>query len=167
MCRLSVAAGAPARVRLNRESCGDARDGEAWLRGAEAWGDLMREVWRTPGGADALVALVPYLHEVLDLPRAEVEAVVVAAVSEEVKETMASIAERLRQEGEAKGRLEGLEQGALEERRSAVRTLVEHRFGPLPVDVSRRIDLAPRPELDGWFHRALDAKTLADVFGDA
>ena len=39
-----------------------------------------------------------------------------------------------------------------------------HRFGPLPDEVSQRLENANPNELENWADRILDAKTLAEVF---
>ena len=59
-----------------------------------------------------------------------------------------------RADGEARGRAESLK-----------RLLTRH-FGPLPNAVMHRINAASVEQLDVWFDRALDAKSLASVLDD-
>ena len=57
-------------------------------------------------------------------------------------------------EGEAKGEAK------------ALLMLLEHRFGPLPEAVVRRVRGASLADLDAWFAVALAASSLDEVFGD-
>ncbi len=64
------------------------------------------------------------------------------------------------------GNVEGLVVGMAKGMAKALLMLLEHRFGPLPEAVVRRVREASLAELDAWFAVALAAWTLADVFGD-
>ena len=48
--------------------------------------------------------------------------------------------------------------------RSALRRLLQKRFGPLSEDVLARLQSASIDELELWLDRALDADSLAGVF---
>ena len=141
----------------------DARDGDALLRGLAAWADLLREVSLTPGGRDALFAFASYVCQVLDLSVTAFEEIVVSAVGDEVKETMASTADQLREQGRREGEARGLREGS----RKTLRVLLGRRFGPLSPEVEARLANASDRELEQWTLRILDARTLAEVLGDA
>ena len=64
--------------------------------------------------------------------------------------------------GEATGTIKGEPEGEAK----ASLMLLEHRFGPLPEAVVRRVRGAPLAELDAWFAVVLAASSLAEVFGD-
>jgi hypothetical protein len=68
---------------------------------------------------------------------------------------MSTIAEQLRQEGEAKGRQEG--------QRGIVLKQLRIRFGEVPDRVVARLDAATSEQLDRWAERILTAKTIDDV----
>ena len=67
-----------------------------------------------------------------------------------------STAERLRKEGEARGRNQhGIE---------TLLRLLGRRFGALPETIVKRVNAATLAELNCWTDRILDAKALDDVF---
>jgi len=68
--------------------------------------------------------------------------------------------QKLRLEGRMQGRAEGRAEG---QANSLIRMLTR-RFGPMPADLTQRVQTATQAEFDLWFDRILDAKTLADVF---
>ena len=63
---------------------------------------------------------------------------------------------------------QGIEQGREEGRReattSALRTLVEKRFGRIAPEVHKQIQNADRPALERWIVRAADAPSIKSVF---
>ena len=67
-------------------------------------------------------------------------------------------AERLRNEGYARGKAEGKAQTLIR--------LVRRRFGPASEQVIARIEGARAAELDQWIDRVLDARSLAELFGE-
>ena len=84
---------------------------------------------------------------------------VVTAVGDEVKETMASTADQLREQGRREGEVRG--------RRETLRLQLDRRFGPLSPEVEARLANATERDLEQWTLRILDARTLAEVLGDA
>lgn len=71
--------------------------------------------------------------------------------------------ERLaREEGVQQGRQQGVQQGRL----GLLIHLLTHRFGPLPDEISQRLEHATAEEIETWADRILDADSLAQVFGD-
>ena len=69
-----------------------------------------------------------------------------------------STAEKLEQQGIAKGKAEG--------RAEVLLKLLTLKFGPLPDGVAQRLQAASVDELDRWTERVLSAKSLAEVFAD-
>lgn len=77
---------------------------------------------------------------------------------------------RMHDEGHSAGLAKGLAKGLAEGlARGAAKTLIqvlEHRFGPLRQKERNRVEKAEERELERWTLRAIDARTLADVFAD-
>ena len=82
-----------------------------------------------------------------------------APLGPKVAEEVMTLAERLRREGERKGRREGEITGI---RKLLLRQL-RQRFGVLPSDALSRIENADRPTLDAWGRRVLKAASLDEV----
>ncbi len=70
------------------------------------------------------------------------------------------VVQELLDQGETKGLAKGLAQGRAED----LTWLLEHRFGPLPAAVRKRLAGASPDELQTWFKAALGASSLAAVF---
>ena len=71
---------------------------------------------------------------------------------------MLTAAEKLRREGEARGKAQG--------KREALLLLLRQRFGRVPTATVARIERAAAAELDVWFVRGLTASSLGDVLED-
>lgn len=69
-----------------------------------------------------------------------------------------------RQEGRMVGLQEGRQEGRQEGEALVLQRLLAKRFGPLPIDVTRKIAAAGADDLETWFDRLLDAPTLETVF---
>ena len=80
---------------------------------------------------------------------------------------MASLAERLEEKGEARGRVAGLAEGEARGRAESLIHLLQRRFGPLSPAVQARIAAAASDELGNWLDQVLDAPSLEAIFGDA
>ncbi len=107
-----------------------------------------------------------------------------ALVTEPLGEMMATIAQRLRQEGESiglekglqegesiglerglqEGEAIGLERGLQEGEARFLTRLLERRFGPLPDEFAARVAAASTSQLEQWHEAALDAPTCEAVF---
>lgn len=82
----------------------------------------------------------------------------------EVREMQVTWADRMKEEGREQGREQGREEGLLEGKREALLRLVSTKFGPLPQEVTTRVQaLTSLVEVDAAFGRALDARSLADT----
>lgn len=63
-------------------------------------------------------------------------------------------------------REEGMQQGVQQGRLGLLIHLLTHRFGPLPNEITQRLEHATAEEIETWADRILDADSLAQVFGD-
>src|SRR6478609_8613092 len=67
---------------------------------------------------------------------------------EDVEEEIVTLADRLREEGRQKGRVEGEQKGARHDRRGVVLKLLTLRFGKLPEAAVARVNAAEMDQLD-------------------
>ena len=74
---------------------------------------------------------------------------------------MLTAAEKLRREGEARGKVQGKAEG----KREMLLLLLRERFGRLPAATAERIGAAGIEQLDAWSSRVLTASSLDDVLG--
>jgi predicted transposase YdaD len=68
------------------------------------------------------------------------------------------------EEGRRKGRLEGRHEGRLEGKCGLLEMILTRRFGPLPDWAKQRLASASSEQLDQWAERALEVKSLQDVW---
>lgn len=116
----------------------------------ERWRDLLVAVDKAPMGRGKLGGLERYLVQLDKLGYDQLLDIVQRTTGSGDK--LMSIAERLRKEGEALGRL------------TTLLRLLQRRFGELPKSIVRRVQAAKIAELERWTDRVLDAKTLQAVF---
>lgn len=64
-----------------------------------------------------------------------------------------------------RGRKEGIEQGILRGQRRLLAQMLVKRFGALPVEISRQLEVAGGDQLSEWGLRLLEAERLEDIFG--
>ena len=67
-------------------------------------------------------------------------------------------------QGMEQGIAEGREQGVAQGQARLLTRQLARRFGPLPAEVTSRINEAGTETLDTWGERLLDARTLDEVF---
>jgi flagellar biosynthesis/type III secretory pathway protein FliH len=73
-------------------------------------------------------------------------------------------ADKLREEGHQKGRLEGLDEGLLKGKRDTLLRLMMAKFGPLSEELATRIQgLESLEELDQYLDRLVTASSLAEM----
>jgi len=95
----------------------------------------------------------------------------------DIMEADSMLAERIEgwfDEAEQKGLKKGMEQGLEQGRQeglqtgeaAALRRLLSRRFGQLPANVEARIERGSLAQIEAWFDEAIDAPSLADVFGE-
>ena len=68
------------------------------------------------------------------------------------------------QQGMRQGMQQGVRQGRVEGERAVLARLLQHRFGPVPAELSERLRQASTADLETWAENVLDASTLDDVF---
>ena len=73
---------------------------------------------------------------------------------------MAGAFQRARDEA----RQQGVRQGRVEGERAVLARLLQHRFGPVPAELTERLSQASTADLETWAENELDASTLDDVF---
>lgn len=132
-----------------------ARSTDELIAGMASWAELFRAVRRAPNGAVAMAAVWRYLLSVHETLEERVLPALVAALDEEQRQDMASIADQLI----AKGEKRGIEKG----QRALVQRLLQRRFGPLPPEALARLASAAPSELEQWAERVLVAASLAEV----
>ena len=71
-----------------------------------------------------------------------------------------------RDEGRAEGRAEGEARGSRTALAIALLHLLTQRFGLIPDSTRTRIESADTQQLQGWFARVLDAKSIDDALAD-
>ncbi|GJJ04786.1 hypothetical protein RugamoR64_53240 [Duganella rhizosphaerae] len=57
-------------------------------------------------------------------------------------------------------------EAALYEHRERLRKLLTKRFGKIPARLNNRIEYAEMDDLDLWFDRIFDAKSIKDIFAE-
>jgi hypothetical protein len=114
-------------------------------------GPRLREVRDGPDGSGAFEDILRYLSEVRD---ADLDRVGqrVAAIDRGLEKDVMTLAERLRNEGSARGRAEMLLK------------LLTLKFGPPSEDVRSRVQRADEPTLDRWAERVLTAGSVDELF---
>jgi hypothetical protein len=125
------------------------------------YGDLMREVRRTPGGREAFVFVWRYISIVNDEAEHHqaLTSVLEREIGPEAKDIIMTVGEQLIQQGRQQGIQEG-ERGAL------LRQL-RKRFGAqVNDDTERRIATASPEQIALWLDRVLSAATLAELLAD-
>jgi flagellar biosynthesis/type III secretory pathway protein FliH len=85
---------------------------------------------------------------------------------------MATLSERLREEGlkqgleqgMKQGMQQGMQQGRLEGEATLLKRQISRRFGALDDATEKRLEMATIEELERWAENVLDARELEDVF---
>ncbi len=131
--------------------------------------DLTRRLYGYGYTRDQIGALLRLVEWIIHLPPALETDYLQAARQLEQEHTMSyvTIAERHGlAKGLAKGRIEGWAGGRIEGQAELLLGLIQRRFGPVPDDVTQRIQTAQTAQLQAWSLNVLDAVTLEDVFQD-
>ncbi len=72
--------------------------------------------------------------------------------------------QEIAEEYEARGRAEGEARGRAEGEAILLKRRLLRRFGALPADIEARIACASVEQIENWFDRELDAKSVDEVF---
>jgi predicted transposase/invertase (TIGR01784 family) len=138
----------------------DARTGRRLLDHFDAWRQKVKDLHAGPGGLEALVRLMRYVLDVAEeVVGAAFQKEVIDTVGSEVEEAMATVAEALRREGEARGRREGQREG----QRGVLLKQLRVRFGDVPERMLERVNSATVEQLDHWAERILTAGSIEEV----
>ena len=126
---------------------------------------MLRRVLEAPDGLDALGLVMRYIMLVNDrVTVREIEAMLVPAVGEELREVVMTEGQRLIEKGRVEGRVEGGAEG----RSYAVLAVLAARGILVPEALRARIlsctDIAT---LDAWIARAVTAGSAADIVSEA
>ena len=113
---------------------------------------------RAPGARDVLAAVLRYILETSRAEPATLRGLLAQQVGPRRAEEMLTTAEKLRREGEARGKAQG--------KREALLLQLRQRFGRVPAAAAARIESAAAAELDVWFGRVLSASSLSDVLDE-
>ena len=132
---------------------------------------LMRLLYERRYSREEIVTLYQLIDWMLDLPDEQdiiFEADLESLEAELNMPYLTSIERRALQRGIEQGIEQGIERGVergrSEGRLEQLKTLLEHRFGPLPGWTLDRLGQSPPNLLDSWALRLLDARDLEDVF---
>jgi predicted transposase YdaD len=116
--------------------------------------------WSVPSGVQALTAILCYLFKVTDPEPSSIIEVLETRVGTRAVEAFMTYAERLIQQGEAKGRADGEAKGRAE----ILRKQMTLKFGPLSSETEKRISSAAIADLDRWSERVLSAQRIEEIF---
>lgn len=128
------------------------------------WKAELAELLAQPTGASALGLLLRYVTEVRD---GEVEALrdVIGQLGPAAEDVMMTMAERWKQEGEAKGRAEGKAEGRAQGRAESIFAVLAARGIDVSTDERAHVlacqDMAT---LDRWLARAVTAAATSEIF---
>ena len=78
-----------------------------------------------------------------------------------------SIERIAKKEGMELGMQQGMQQGRIEGRQQVLRSLLEHRFGPIPDWVKARLESATESDVFIWTELIFNADSIEDVLGTA
>ena len=87
-----------------------------------------------------------------------------AMLAERVEEWTKNWKQQGLQEGLQQGRQEGRQEGQQQGLQESFMRLLSKRFGPVPSDVTQRVNNAPPEQITRWFDQAIDAPSLDKVF---
>jgi predicted transposase/invertase (TIGR01784 family) len=134
-----------------------------------SWGGLLRQVLAAPDGLEALGTVMRYIMSVSEqVTVQDIEALLVPAAGEQVREVVMTEAERLIAEGEARGEARGEAKWRAEGRANAVLAVLTARGLVVPDAIRARIlSCTDIPTLDAWIARAATASSATEVVSDA
>ena len=137
----------------------DARSPERLERSFARWASTMAALLEAPDGREAFGTIFRYIALVADDSVAAILSRALESAEPEIKDTLMTLAEKWKAEGEARGRAEGKAEGKAE----LLRKLLALKFGELTETADQRIASASEAELDRYVERVLTADTLDAV----
>ncbi len=104
-----------------------------------------------------------YMLETMDISKDNLQEMAEKALTPGKEDTIMTLAERLRQEGEQKG----VEKGRQEERNDLFNRLLLKRFGEIrDPHIQARLQNASPDQINRWFDRALEARSIDEVIDE-
>ena len=133
-------------------------DAEA-LEHLARWGGVLRALHALPGGAAALSKLLHYALLATAVDPEQLNTVVTKVLGKDATPMLHPNLQRMLDEASARTKSETLA--------SALRRVLQRRFGDMPFDLDARIEGASAEQLEAWLERAATEPTLDDVFSEA
>lgn len=124
---------------------------------------LMLRVMTAPNGLAALTAVLRYALQVSEVDVGALRTLVGTHLGKPAEEAVMTTAEKLEQQGIAKGEARGRAEGEARGRAALVLKQLTLKFGTLSPAVAERVQTASTADLDLWAERILSASTLEDV----
>jgi len=118
-----------------------------------------------PDGTDYERQVVVYILNVWRVPEAVLREAAARAKPGRGEGSVGEVIQELIDQGMELGVAKGMRMGVAEGVANSLRQLLEHKFGSPPESVLRLVAEASPPQIDAWFMAALDARSLAEVFG--
>ena len=108
--------------------------------------------------------MLRYMLETMDISEDNLREMADKALDPGKEDTIMTLAERLRKEGEEKGLQKGLQNGILKERNELFNRLLHKRFGDIrDPHIQERLRKATPDQINRWFDRILEAKSIEEV----
>jgi hypothetical protein len=123
---------------------------------------VMRELLKAPGGVAALEGILRYIMKVGTVSPDWLQGFLAQEVGPEAEEAYMTAAEQLTREAAERA----LEKGRAEGRAELVLKQLMLKFGALSEEQTQRVRRASVEQLDRWAERVLNARSLAEVFGE-
>jgi hypothetical protein len=136
----------------------DARDHVQLLANLGEWAEAFAEAGRTPHGIAALAQLVRYIAVVTDGLHVDAFRAKIRKYAPQAEAAVMTIAEQMRREGEARGRVQALG--------DMLRKLAARKFGALSAAHEARIADATAEQLERYVERLFAAATIDAVFDE-
>ena len=146
LVRSILPASAAARLDFERLTVCPERYVDETLRAFET--DLLAQVPLVEGSDEATEAFTDGIS-------AETQKAIASVGPARMEETVMTLAQQWRAEGEANGRVEG--------ERALLRALIVHKFGVIPRSVEAALETADEPSLSVWAERIFSARSAEDV----
>jgi len=128
------------------------------------WADVLRDVFRAPGGREALALAMRYILLVSDHVEPEaLQALLDREIGLEAKDSIMTAGQRFIEQGVQQGIQQGVQQGE----RGLLLRLLRKRFGDqIDASAEQRITAATAVQLEIWTERLLSATTLTELLAD-
>ncbi|AUB79904.1 Rpn family recombination-promoting nuclease/putative transposase [Candidatus Thiodictyon syntrophicum] len=129
--------------------------------------DMVRMLEDLPDGGMFEKQFFEYVVAVYDMPVQTLLDAVALAKPEREEILVTTIAQQWVNQGEMRGRAQGIKEGEAQGQRKAILLALETRFGDLDIKVRAHVAKIPDADLDVLLRRVLTASTLEGVFDDS